>query len=136
VLIQWIHEVGVPTWVLFVIFVGYAIAKELRVLEKPAEKSERELLSADQLTFRKSLMEQVRTLTGDVKALREEHADCEKRSSDCEERYEILAAKFSSVIAEIKSGGLDILMKLGQIETVPEIRIGPQKLTSGKKLWP
>jgi chromosome segregation ATPase len=122
--------------VLFVIFVGYAVAKEFRILEKPAEKSERELLSADQLTFRKSLMEQVRTLNGDVKSLREEHADCEKRSSDCEERYEALAAKFSFVIAEIKAGGLDILMKLGQIDAIPNAKSDPQRLTVGKKLWP
>lgn len=99
------HQIGVPTWVILVVFVCYAVAKEFRVLERPDAKSERELLSADQMTFRQALMDQVRALRDECGGLRSELAACETR-------HDVLAKQLSTILDNVKATGIEFLMSL------------------------
>lgn len=123
------HAVGLPTSVLAIILLSYIIAKEMRLLSRfgPA-KSERELLSADQETFRTALMKRVNTLQANYDKMA-------KANEECEARCAALSDRLHLIMAGIKSSGIDFLMKLIEMDA-PLPSDAPQRLTSKKRLWP
>lgn len=130
------HAVGLPTSILAILFLSYVIGKELRILSRfgPA-KSERELLSADQETFRTALMNRINTLQDAYNKMAEHHDACERKYSDCEARCDALSERLHAIMAGIKASGIDFLMKLAELDAPMPVE-NPQRLTGKKRLWP
>ena len=130
------QAVGLPTWILATIFVAYAVAKEYRLLSRFGRgKSERELLSADQETFRTALMKRVAGLQDAYDKMADHHEACERKYSDCEARCDALNERLHAIMAGIKASGIDFLMKLAELDAPMPVE-NPQRLTGKKRLWP
>ena len=130
------HAVGLPTSILAILFLSYVIGKEMRILSRfgPA-KSERELLSADQETFRTALMNRINTLQDAYNKMAEHHDACERKYSDCEARCDALNERLHAIMSGIKASGIDFLMKLAELDAPLPVS-NPQRLSLKKRLWP
>lgn len=117
--IEAFHDVGIPYWMLFGVIVAYAVAKELhvlRVFDRPATKSDRELLSMDEKEFRQAMLEDRRQLRQDLAECDARHVQMEQRHeaemTACEARYSALEKRFTDFLNAAQVAGLDLLMKI------------------------
>ena len=130
------HTVGLPTWVLAGLFLMYVVGKEFRVLSRfGPRKSERELLSADQETFRSALMKRITSLQDAYDQMAKHHEACERKSADCEARCDALNERLHAIMSGIKASGIDFLMKLAELDAPLPVS-NPQRLSLKKRLWP
>lgn len=113
-------EVGVPTWVLAALFVVYAIVKEMHLFEGRGHKSERELLSADELTFRQGLMDRIKAQGLEIEVLHKELATCHFQHAK-------LSMQLDEAIYALRSAGLQFLTKMSPSDPMMETTAGTPK---------
>jgi len=104
-LIDYLRKSGLPAWSVAILILLYVLADKLKLVHRPARKSDREMLSADEATFRKALMEEVGRLRGEVRQL---HNDL----TDCHDNHAALAERLEEMIETAKEAGLDWMIKL------------------------
>lgn len=130
--IEAFHMAGYPYWMLFGAVIVYALAKEFHVLkwfERPAPKSDRELLSMDEKEFRQAMLEDRRQLRQELAECDARHLKMEERHeaemTACEARYSALEKRFTDFLNAAQVAGLDLLMKIAPSRPGAEPMSGP-----------
>lgn len=115
---------GVPPIVLVLLVIAYLIADKKGILRRKVSRKEisqvqREMLSADEETFRRALMDQMEGLVLRCDKAEKAHTDCleaqrqaAEAHRDCQRRLQELYEFMNELLDKVKSAGVTLLMDL------------------------
>lgn len=72
-----LHRMGVPAWAVAILSVAYIAMDKLKLWHRRG-KSEREILSSDEMTFRRHLMERLESVESRLTECMSKHDDCQR----------------------------------------------------------
>jgi|SRR6185437_6909863 len=112
-LTDFLRAQGVPAWIAVVLAALYILVDKLHLWPRQG-KSEREILSADEITFRTALMERLKDVEGRLEKCMKGHADCQAANAKLEERLDL-------IVKAAAAAGIEFAVKVSPVAPIPSM---------------
>lgn len=113
-LTDFLHRMGMPAWAVAFIASAYIVFDKLKPWSKRG-KSEREILSSDEMTFRKALMDRLADVEGRLETCMKGHAACQAANARLEERL-------TQIVNAAAAAGIELAIKLSPVAPMPPLK--------------
>lgn len=109
-ILAFLDKHGVPAGLILICMVGLYLADKLHLWQRPARKSDREMLSLDELSFRRDLLKRIGLL--------------ETSLTHCEDKHAIAIAWMVGIISDLRKAGFTAFAPLPKDLAELALRVG------------
>jgi hypothetical protein len=97
-----LHRLGVPSSVIAIIAVTWIFIREFKPFQRPARRSDREILSQDEQSFRQSILDRLKVTEARGEASEQDRAKLRVEVAECEKRHIEAAEKFEQTVSDLR----------------------------------